>query len=299
MDWSKAKNILIIGFIVTNVFLIYNIQSRLFDQEQTALINDEYVSNVEQYLEDSDIKLAADIPREIISLPILGVKYKTFDSDSIAESLLGKDYKKETESTPYLGLNKEIFKYGEKELIMYGNKRLKYKNMSNDRNSKFIDEDEVIKISNNFLKDINLLQENIKLDQIYYGRDSGFEGEQVYKLIYNQTYDDKFLGDSYIYVYVNHRGVVGLETMLLEHEKTNDNKRQVIPATEALMRAMNSIFSENDTPIAIKNIELGYYFSPESYMGSDWKSIESGTAFPSWKITIGNGKTYYIEAYKN
>lgn len=299
MDWSKAKNILILAFIVTNVFLIYNIQSKLFEQEQVQLINDESVANVEQYLEESKIKLETNIPREIISLPILDVRYKIFNSDSIAESLLGKDYIKETRSTEYLTLNKEIFKTEDKELTIDGNKRLKYINKNNDVNNYLINEEKIIEISDNFLKEHNLLTENIKLDQIYYGVEDKFESKQLYKLIYNQTYDDKFLGHSYMYVYVNHQGVVGLEAMFLEHEKTNENKRQVIPATEALMRAMNSISLENDLPIIIKDVELGYYFNPESYMSSDWKSIESGTAFPSWKITIENGKTYFIEAYKN
>ncbi|MBU5676364.1 two-component system regulatory protein YycI [Alkaliphilus sp. MSJ-5] len=299
MDWSKAKNILIVAFIATNIFLIYNVQSRLFRQEEMQLINDKYISNVEQHLNDNNIELDAHIPREIISLPILVVRYKTFDSDNTAKSFLGKDYEKQIPTLEDKILKREIFKSADKELIVESSKRLTYKNMSPEKNNYSLNEKTVKKISNDFLKQYNLMGEDIELAQIYYGTEDEFEDEFVYKLVYNQTYKNKFLGESYIHVYVSNRGVIGFEAMLLEYEKTQQHKKQIIPATEALMRATSTILKENEEPIIVKDIEIGYYFSPTYYMESDWKEIESGTAFPSWKITIQNGKTYFIEAYKN
>jgi len=299
MDWSKAKNVLIVAFIATNIFLIYNIQSRLFGEQEIRLINDEYISSVEQHLNDNGIELEADISREIISLPILVVKYKTFDSNIMAKSLLGTEYEQQIATLEDRILKREIFKNANEELIIEGGKRIRYKNMSNEKNNYSLNEKEVKKISNDFLKQHNLMSEDIELDQIYYGKEYDFEDESVYKLVYNQTYQNKFLGESYIHVYISYRGVVGVEAMLLEYEKTQEQRKQIISAADALMRAMNIIVQENEKPISIKNIEIGYYFSPESYMESDWKLIESGTAFPSWKITIQNGKTYFIEAYKN
>jgi len=171
--------------------------------------------------------------------------------------------------------------------------------MSDKKNNYSLNEKTLKKISNDFLKKHNLMESGIELDQIYFGTEYDFEDESVYKLVYNQTYQNKFLGESYIHVYISHRGVVGVEAMLLQYEKTQEQKKQIIPATDALMMAMNVILKENEQPITIKNIEVGYYFSPTGYIEYDWKVIESGTAFPSWKITIQNGKTYFIEAYKN
>lgn len=299
MDWSKAKNVLIIAFIVTNVFLIYHIQSRLFRQEEIQLINDNHLSYVEQHLNDYGISLDTHIPKEIISLPILVVKYKTFDPDTIAEMFLGEGYRKETEFMGHKGLKKEIFKKQDKELIIEGNKKLRYKNMSNEKKSYILNEKAVVKMSNDFLKEHKLMKEDIELDQIYYGIQESFDDEPVYKIVYNQTYKNKFLGESYIHVYINHKGVVAVEAMLLEYEKTQQQRKKIIPATDALMMVMNTMIQENDEPISVKEIEVGYYFSPTYYIESDWKDIDSGTAFPSWKITIQNGKTYFIEAYKN
>ena len=299
MDWSKAKNVLIIAFVATNIFLIYNMQSRLFNQQEIQLVTNESVRNVEAYLNDSGIELEADIPREIISLPILVVKYHIFDGESTAKSLLGIDYDKQTPTLEEKILKREIFKGIDKELIIDGGKRLKYINKNEDIQHFSLNEKKVKNISNDFLKNHNLLDLDIELSQIYYGTEDDFEDEIVYKLVYNQTYQNKFLGESYIHVYVSNRGVIGMEAMLLEYEKTQQQRKQIIPATQALTRAMNIILEENSKPIVIKEIEVGYYFSPSEYMESDWKEIESGTAFPSWKITLQNGKTYFIEAYKN
>jgi len=299
MDWSKAKNVLIIAFIATNIFLIYNIQGRLFGQQEMQLINDEYVRNVEQYLNDNGINLDAHISREIISLPILVVRYKIFDSNTMAEVFLDKNYHKKIATLEDKILKREIFKNEDEELIIEGGKKLKYRNISSKKINYSLNEKTIKKISSDFLKQHNLVTSDIELDQIYYGTQDDFDDESVYKLVYNQTYQNKFLGESYINVYVSHRGVVGMEAMLLEYEKTQEQRKQIIPATEALMRAMNIISKENKEPITIKDIEVGYYFGPTYYMESNWKEIESGTAFPSWKITIQNGKTYFIEAYKN
>lgn len=299
MDWSKAKNVLIVAFIVTNIFLIYSVQSRLFKQQEIQLINNEYISNVEAYLNDNSIALDTLIPKEIISLPILVVKYKTFDALKTSNMFLGEGSQKEIENIGSKGLQREIFQKEDKVLTIDGNKILKYKNNSPEIKDYTLDENTVIKMSNDFLKTHDLMKSDLELEQIYYGVENEYDDEPVYKLVYNQTYKNKFLGESYIYVYVNHRGVVGLEAMLLEYGKTKQQRKVVIPATEALMRAMNTILAENNKPIVVKDVEIGYYFSPTYYMESDWKEIESGTAFPSWKITIQNGKTYFVEAYKN
>lgn len=299
MDWSKAKSLLIIGFIVTNIFLIYNIQSEIFKRNEIQIVNNKYLNNVKQYLNDNGIKLNTHIPEEVIALPILVVKYKNFDSEKMAEGLLGKGYNKETEILDINDLKREIFKKDNKELIIDGNKRLIYKNMNKEKNSYVLNETTIRKMSNDFLKEYILIEDNIVLDQIYYGIQEHLDDEPVYKLVYNQTYKNKFLGESYIHVYINHRGVISVETMLLEYEKTQQQRKKIIPATEALMRAMNTILRENEKPVLIKEIKAGYYFSPAYYIESDWKEIDSGTAFPSWKITIQNGKTYFIEAYKN
>ena len=64
------------------------------------------------------------------------------------------------------------------------------------------------------------------------------------------------------------------------------------------MKVMNIILQENEKPISINEIEVGYYFSPTYYTKIRLEGDRFCNGFPSWKITIHNGKTYFTEAYK-
>jgi regulatory protein YycI of two-component signal transduction system YycFG len=233
MDWSKAKNLLIVAFVLTNIFLIYNILDDTFKRNETQVIDGKYSGNVEQYLNDNGINLDIPIPKEMPSLPMLVVRYKNFDPDKMAKMFLGKDYNKRTETFGSGSLRREIFEKSNKELIVEGNKRLTYrnKNIEDEKQSYTLNEKTVIKMGDDFLKQHKLMKDNVELDQIYYGIEERIGDRPVYKLVYNQTYKNKFLGESYIYVYINHNGIVAMETMLLEYEKTQQQRKKILRYT--------------------------------------------------------------------
>lgn len=56
MDWSKAKNILIIAFMITNVFLIYHIEKDIFDHHTVVMLKENHVQNVVHILEEKKYK---------------------------------------------------------------------------------------------------------------------------------------------------------------------------------------------------------------------------------------------------
>ncbi|SET01379.1 Two-component signal transduction system YycFG, regulatory protein YycI [Natronincola peptidivorans] len=289
MDWSKAKNILIVAFIITNIFLIYHIQKDMFDKGELQLISDAYIENVETYLKDRGVKLDIDIPREIVSLPSLMVRYRAFEPKEIAEKFLGENYE---------ALENNVFISGEKKVESISNKKFIYRNFAKESINYPLDEKEAIKISDRFLKQQDLLIEDLVLQQIYFGVIEDYGEVPLYKLVYNQNYKNMFLAESYIHVYIRHKEVVGVEAMLLEYEKTDGDRKRIIPATEALLRKMNDIIkeSEGNHDIAITEMEIGYYFNTEDINFTTWDTIEAGTAFPSWKIVLSNGKTFYVEA---
>lgn len=292
MDWSKAKNVLIVAFIITNILLAYVIQKDLPIKDNFQINNDKYMENVENYLLDRGIEVDLDIPNKNMTLPILMVRYKTFDMEEVAQTFLGKNYNI---------IDKDIYKSGNKKLERVSNKKFIYTDSSRVQGNYPLDEDKVVEISKKFLKDHKLLAEDLELQQIYLGPMKEYGVQALYKLVYNQVYKGQFLAESYINVYIKHKQVVGLEVMLLEYEKTQGEKKKIIPATEALLRKMNDILTDNveEDKIVISDIELGYYFNTSGINLTNWDTIASGTAFPSWKIVLANGRTYYVEALKN
>lgn len=293
MDWSKAKNVLIVAFIITNMMLVYVIQKDLFNNGELQLINDDYINNVVAYLADNGLEINIDIPKEIVSLPVLMVRYKAFDLEEMAKVFLGENYQIVNEDT-YISADKKIEKITSKKFIYT-------KDPSSENGGYPLDEKEAIKIGREFLQEYNFMQDDLELQQIYFGVVDRFGSMPVYKLVYNQIYKNRFLAESYIHVYVQHQEVIGLEAMLLEYEKTQGEKKKTIPATEALLRKMNDILVDNKEydKVRISDMELGYYFNTRDVNLTTWDTIASGTAFPSWKIVLDNGKTYYVEAFRN
>ena len=292
MDWSKAKNVLIVAFIITNLLLVYVIQKDSINNERFQVINDDYIQNVESFLSDNGIKLDVEIQNKSITLPMLMVRYKTFDIKEIAKTFLGEDYNI---------IDDNIYQSGKKRIERISDKKFIYTDNSNVLSNYPLSEEEVTEISKDFLKKHNLMSEDLKLQQIYLGAVDENSGVPLYKLVYNQVYKNQFLAESYINVYIRHDLVVGLEVMLLEYEKTQGGSQRVIPATEAILRKMNDILSDNEDgeDIVISSLELGYYFNTNDIDLTTWETIASGTAFSAWKIVLSNGKTYYTEALRN
>ncbi|QUH25183.1 two-component system regulatory protein YycI [Serpentinicella alkaliphila] len=290
MDWSKAKNILIIAFIITNLFLLFNIEKDIMRQENFFTITNKYVEEVKAHLNENGIKVNTEIPLETQSLPVLFVKYNTFNIEEIGPKLLGE----------YTEIDNNTYASESGIVNIVGGKKITYKRTEKCEPIYSLDENKAKTISEDFLLEHNLNFSQLHLSQIYFGKVVEFGDNPVYILVYEQLYNNHFLGESYINVYVNKHGIIGFEAMLLEYDKTYPQKRKIIPATEALLRKINDMVNDNPyDDIIVNNIELGYYFDPESVNVADWRDIESGTAFPTWRITLNNGKTYYVEGYKN
>ncbi|SHI16368.1 hypothetical protein [Sporanaerobacter acetigenes] len=74
MDWSKAKTILIIAFIVTNLLLAHV----LFDNENIdePTIKEGFIENAVGLLQSKNIKVNCKIPNTQPSLSMMNVEYE-------------------------------------------------------------------------------------------------------------------------------------------------------------------------------------------------------------------------------
>ncbi len=81
MDWTKAKNILIVALLLTNIFLIYVYvikENNLTNEDESALI---------QHLESKDIFVNAEIPSKVSKMPVLTVMFSATDEDLIISNI--------------------------------------------------------------------------------------------------------------------------------------------------------------------------------------------------------------------
>jgi regulatory protein YycI of two-component signal transduction system YycFG len=84
MDWTKAKTILIVALIVTNLVLVFTYlnQNKSFDS------NEEEMQKVTiKLLKERNIFLETDIPKEHRKMPKLTVQYDKMDENAVDEQL--------------------------------------------------------------------------------------------------------------------------------------------------------------------------------------------------------------------
>lgn len=114
MDWTKAKTILIVALLATNLFLIYSHQTRHIDVGEEG--NDEAIA---QLMEQRNLELAVEIPKNHPNVHILHGEYLSVDDEEVkalAESLPPVDsgYEKTAEDfLEYLGIYDEAVVYEE------------------------------------------------------------------------------------------------------------------------------------------------------------------------------------------
>lgn len=144
MDWTKAKTILIIALIATNVFLIYSLLDRHSDRGE--MTNEEVLL---QLMEQRNIELEVDIPRLHPSLRIIQGEYLSVDREEIAAlaqrmPAATSDYEGVAEDfLEYLGILDDETVYEETELFEDGDI---------DASVRFKNEVEGLQIAENYIE---------------------------------------------------------------------------------------------------------------------------------------------------
>jgi regulatory protein YycI of two-component signal transduction system YycFG len=272
MDWSKAKNILIIAFIVTNVFLVITIERNLFQEPSIPLPIDKTIEGIIHVMEEKDIHIKIDIPRTMTPMSVLEVEYETYEDDEIS-SLTHK--RKDTDNGPM----------GQFEVV--NGKVLVYTAEGGSKIGSRIDREKAQGRAETFLTYYGFM----KNDVAHWRTD--FDGE-TYQVVFKQRYKGTFLEDSYMKIEVTELGVIEyFERVWLKPIKMGDSKNEIMPSTKALLKAIEKL-NETKRPKTIIDISVGYRFDPPN-----WQNARSGTAFPVWRIVLDEGKTIFIDAYEN
>lgn len=272
VDWGKAKNILIIALVITNVFLIYNIEKDILESNIASMVKEENINDVLIILEENNIKVEAKVPKIVLSLPVLNVEYETYDEEKLAR-IFNKNK------------NENI------DLSIINNKSIRYENYNKDATIKDLNEKKALNTAETFIKKYGFMTDDVT----YWGMTQDIDG---YNVIFKQKYKDRFLEYSYMNVTVNESGVKVFERMWLKPLDADSNKREIIPATKALLKCMYDIDTTNQEAI-IKDITLGYWFNPQHISITNSENIKAGTAVPAWRILLKDGQTKFIVAYEN
>lgn len=88
MDWTKAKTIIIIALIATNIFLVFTYGFNRFGKNSE--IPEDVLIKV---LSNNNIELAAEIPKVKDKMPVLYIEYSAFNKEKIRSLIKDGKYK--------------------------------------------------------------------------------------------------------------------------------------------------------------------------------------------------------------
>ncbi|WP_427340521.1 two-component system regulatory protein YycI [Caloranaerobacter sp. DY30410] len=278
MDWSKAINILIIAFLITNLILVYVLIDNKRDESTYLTVKEEFIREVKNLLLQKGIKIDADIPKTIPSLPLLTIEYEIQDPEKLAEKLLG-DYSKEV-------VNGELlYKNGSKTLEIIDNKKIIYKNDSSIEIYDELNKDIAVSIAENFIKNNDFAQNDYELT------DYSFDGNR-HILRYTKKNKDILLEKSYMIFEIDNTGIKRFERLWFNFVKKSERKITISAAPEALLRllTMEDVYGKT-----IVEISLCYYFDPIKHGAGDWKKTLKGQAGPAWRVKFSDGTLVFID----
>ncbi|SFI22865.1 YycH protein [Tindallia magadiensis] len=291
MDWTKAKSILIAAFLITNIFLL----SVLYggnQPEESAGISDQYATQTIEFLQEQQIELRTALPMSAPSLNSVTVEYRFFPLQETAYQFLGEDA---------LRVDLHTYENHKGRVTVLEEKILIYENKEKGPMLTNFDEEKLMKMGETFLQTHHLDPQGLRLEQIYFGMEPEYQDEPLHKLVYQQTYQNRFIGESFVHIYIGQRGIVAVEALLLENMRSigEGTSHTMISAPEALLRTVHQIQQHHsaDTPAIITDILPGYYFPLHQKPIAEGDPVESGTAVPAWKIVLKDGKTFYQEAF--
>lgn len=119
MNWSRAKNWLIILFIGVNLFLVFTI---IRTNLQSSSIDKETISDVVNIMKTNGITVAAEtIPNQLPNLGPIDVSNNLTDYDALVSCVLGENAVKEPDKPDYTSGSRQLWFEG--DVIMYRDSR--------------------------------------------------------------------------------------------------------------------------------------------------------------------------------
>ena len=278
MDWSKAKTILIIALVFTNLFLA----TFFYDGNKTNTLSasPELREEVEKILMRKDIKLQATIPQGTESRLNLIVEYENMVADDLNEKFFAD--KGIIESTSALT---EIYK-GDESIVIINDKLMIYENETRTIGPKLLNVESAVALALSFMKEKGYTTEDMKLS-------FSQETEEGFFLDFTKSLDGLYIEHSFTTFRIRDGEVRKMERTWLN---IKEKKETDYPIISAQKRILELISMEETFGKTITNISLSYYFDPEKqeYLGQYQQAME-GNAVPAWRVQFEDGYEVILE----
>ena len=284
MDWSKAKTILIVAFLVTNILLAINLYRE--ETSKNPSLEPEFVERTLKLLNSKGIKVDTEIPLFEASLEPLVVEYESFKNNEINNKFF--------ENRGIINLSTdgilEIYKDYEKVTLL-NNRLIIYDRLENNDKNKILLENEnsAIEKSIEFLEDRGFDTEDMVLSHIR-------REEKTYILEFSNIYEGRYLESSFTNVQIDEFGVKRLDRLWLNVTSKGEKPIYISSAPKSILSLLSMSRIEGKT---IDEISLCYYFDPTKHdYIEELEQAKQGRAIPAWRIKFTDGEKIFIDQYQ-
>lgn len=280
MDWSKAKNILIIILIITNIVLgtVWVMSLDPGDGTRT----DEFVSFALEKLEAFGIRFETEPPMTEPVLQSLYAETKRIDPASVRRDFFSDDAEEVYE--PDIGY---VLKKGTERLEIRKGTTLLYTNNSEEARYLPKTVSEAQEIAEVFFKERNFQLREWSLE---YGIREGDE----FRLYYANRIMGICLERSTLNVIVTKSGVIRMEWSSLTVSESGGEKLYTNSAPKAVLTMLTMPELAGKT---VRSVELCYYLKSEGLgVQNQELSVFKGKTVPAWRVLFTDGTEVILDS---
>ena len=260
MDISRAKTILIVSFLILNIFLGFRLWQRPQYMHLSGGLTANEMELAKTTLSEAGYQVLASIPNQVPRLSLLHVARPATDEAAWINKFWGEDKKTGNE-------NLEILANG---LVVF---------------SKQSDEKVNTKEGKRQLVELFLCERGVCEDDLQF--DMSFPLGNGYELFtYVQTYEGFPLFTSFVQVKIGQEGVAEVRINRVIPLEFADKEIQGVSA----LVAVNTLVQQPGDFInkTIVDISLGYY--SKDYDAKRWEIV------PAWRFAASDGSVFYVNA---
>lgn len=273
MDWNKTNTVLIVAFIIVNLFLFSVVINNNFTDERLNIIDDDFTLDVKNTLLEKNITVSCDIPDTIYVEPFLEVEYQIFypSKELIQKFLTGYEGPIDIDKTVYY-MDDESLEIKDGKKIIYNKRKPTGRNATD-------------KVIEKAIKDI----ENLGgIDLSKYEKDVLSYDNNSSKITFYQTHNNIGIANGYISLYLDDEGIYKFEMQKIINITESKVKKSVISAPEAILRLMAyDDIKDKD----LVNVDIWYYNTE----GDNWKDVNKINSDLTWIAKFSDGSYVYLK----
>ena len=262
MDWSKAKTILIVVFLILNVFLLF---TALYANSSHGF--QDYARYAEEYLRQRNIEIDAKIPQITGQKGNIVYEARDFDFSQLTRYVFGHEVARTvTENSTVFAEDDNRIELTEDELMITSS--------LSDDSDRFKNSKAFLQMVYSFLDDIGYPQNNLTLQ-------SSEETESTKAYVFNLKYKNDVLFDQFIRVDFQSDGLLTITVPAKEVKRVNHFNSDILSAYQVLV--MGGLPDGS----VVKDVSFGY------------KQMSKGELFdtPAWRFLLSDGTVYFFDAY--